>query len=132
LTISAEMGFFQQTRLFSTIIPATRLESCNMEDATRKEIAERLDELADQQQWNPELWQRCYDLVGAHRDNELLAYVHDDLIHYSGEFHSRNLLGFRVKPDRYQMENYRQEFRGIASALREHLSLNEAKKKYLA
>jgi hypothetical protein len=43
-----------------------------------------------------------------------------------------NILGFRVKPDRYQMENYRQEFRGIASALREHLSLNEAKKKYLA
>jgi len=103
-----------------------------MEDATRNEIADRLDELADQQQWNPELWQRCSDLVGAHHDNELLAYIHDDLIHYSGEFHSVNLLGFRVKPDRYQMENYRSEFRGIASALREHLSLNEAKKKYLA
>jgi len=103
-----------------------------MDDATRNEIAERLDELADQKQWNPELWQRCYDLVGAHQDNELLAYIHDDLIHYSGEFHSMNLLGFRVKPDRYQMENYREEFRGIASALRERLSLSEAKKKYLA
>jgi len=109
-----------------------QLESCNMEDATRNEIADRLDQLADQQQWNPELWQRCYDLVGAHHDNELLAYIHDDLIHYSGEFHSLNLLGFRVKPDKYQMENYREEFRGIASALRERLSLNEAKKKYLA
>jgi hypothetical protein len=103
-----------------------------MEDATRKEIADSLDELADQQQWNPELWQRCYDLVGARRDNESLAYIHDDLIHYSGEFRSRNLLGFRVKPNRYQMENYRSEFRGIASALREYLSLKEAKKKYLA
>jgi hypothetical protein len=103
-----------------------------MEDATRNEIADRLNELADQQQWNPELWQRCYDLVGSHQNNELLAYIHDDLIHYSGEFHSVNLLGFRVKPDRYQMANYRQEFRGIASALREHLSLDEAKKKYLA
>ena len=103
-----------------------------MEDATRKEIADRLDELADQQQWNPELWQRCYDLVDAHHDNELLSYIHDDLVHYSGEFHSVNLLGLRAKPDRYQMENYRQEFRGIASALRENLSLNEAKQKYLA
>jgi hypothetical protein len=103
-----------------------------MEEGTRNEIADRLDELADQQQWNPELWQRCYDLLGAHHDNELLAHIHDDLIHYSGEFRSVNLLGFRVKPDRHQMENYRQEFRGIASALRERLSLNEATKKYLA
>ena len=103
-----------------------------MEEGTRNEIADRLNELADQQQWNPELWQRCYDLLGAQHDNELLAYVHDDLIHYIGEFRSVNLLGFRVKPDRHQMENYRQEFRGIASALRERLSLNEATKKYLA
>ena len=103
-----------------------------MEDPTRNEIASHLDELADQQQWNPELWQLCYDLIGAHSDDELLAYIHDDLIHYSGQVHALNLLGFRVKPDRYQMENYRQEFRGIASALREKLSLEEAKKKYLA
>ena len=103
-----------------------------MDDATRTEIADRLDELANQQLWNPALWQRCYDLVGAHHDNDLLAYIHDDLIHYSGQFHSVNLLGFRDKPDRYQMENYRAEFRGVASALRERLSLNEAKKKYLA
>lgn len=103
-----------------------------MEDATRKEIANHLDELADQQQWNSELWQRCYDLACAHRDNELLAYIHDDLIHYSGEFHARNLAGTRVKPNRGQLENYRQEFRRVASALREHLSLKEAKKKYLA
>jgi hypothetical protein len=89
-----------------------------MEDATRNEIADRLDELADQQEWNPELWQRCYALVGAHHDNELLAYIHDDLVHYSGEFHSVNLLGFQTKPARYEMENYRQEFRGVASALR--------------
>jgi hypothetical protein len=102
------------------------------EDATRNDLADNLDELANQQRWNPELWQRCYDFVGAHLDDELLAYIHDDLIHYSGEFHSVNLLGFRVKPDRHQMENYREEFRGIASALRKHLSLIEAKKRYLA
>jgi hypothetical protein len=48
-----------------------QLELCNMEDVTRKDIADRLNELADEQRWNPQLWSRCYDLVGAHHDNEL-------------------------------------------------------------
>jgi hypothetical protein len=55
---------------------------------------------------------------------------HDDLIHYDGVFHSRNILGFRVKPDRYQLEQYQQEFRDIAAALRALMPLSEAKKKY--
>ncbi len=103
-----------------------------MEDATRNEIADAFAELAGQQQWNPQLWQRCYDFVGAHRDNELLAYIEDDLIHYSGLFHAHNLLGFRVKPNRDQLDNYQHDFRGIASSLREGLSLGEAEKKYIA
>jgi len=81
------------------LVAVARPGEDHIEDATRREIAERLDELADQQQWNPELWKRCYELVGAHHDNELLSYIHDDLIHYSGMFHSRKLLGFRVKPN---------------------------------
>ena len=97
---------------------------------TRKQVADSLVRLSEQSEWNPELWQRCYDLVKANWDNELLEYVHDDLIHYSGEFHSRNIFGFRVKPDRYQLENYRQEFRDIASALQSGLSLSEAKQKF--
>jgi hypothetical protein len=68
-----------------------------MDETTRKEVAECLEQLADQAVWNPELWQRCYDLVKANWDNELLKYVHDDVIHYSGEFHSRNIFGFGVK-----------------------------------
>lgn len=48
------------------------------------------------------MWQNCYDLVKTNWDSELLAYVHDDLIHYDGEFHSRDLLGFQVKPDPHQ------------------------------
>jgi hypothetical protein len=102
-----------------------------MDDATRNQIAECLESLANQQAWNPDVWQRCYDLVCANSNSdELLAYVHDDIIHYSGEFHSRNILGSRVKPDRYQLEHYRQEFRDIAASLRARRSLADAKKLY--
>lgn len=104
--------------------------SVPMDEATRNEIADCLENLASQKVWNPEVWQRCYDLVGANWDDDLLAYVHDDLIHYSGEFHSRNIFGLHVKPDRAQLEQYRQEFRDVAAALRERLSLLAARKKY--
>jgi hypothetical protein len=101
-----------------------------MDEATRNEVAQCLERLADQEVWNPELWQRCYDLVKANCDDNLLEYIHDDVIHYSGEFHSRNIFGFRVKPDRNQLENYRHEFRSIAAALRASMPLNEAEKAY--
>jgi hypothetical protein len=96
----------------------------------RNEVAKSLEHLAEQPEWNAGVWQQCYDLVSANMNDELLAYVHDDIIHYSGVFHSLNILGFRVKPDRHQLEDYRQEFRDIAAALRSGLSLGEAEKKY--
>ena len=81
-------------------------------------------------EWNAEVWQRCYNLVKANWNNELLGYVYDDIIHYNGLFHSSSIFGFRVKPDRHQLQGYRQEFRDIAAALRSGLSLIEAQKKY--
>jgi|GEM_PF-5121740 hypothetical protein len=101
-----------------------------VDEATRNTIAEALDNLAAQESWNPDVWQRCYDLVKANWENELLAYVHDDLIHYEGNFHSRNLLGFHVKPNPHLLEDYRHEFRAIASALRVNLSLEAAKEQF--
>ena len=101
-----------------------------MDESTRNTVATFLEHLADEAAWNPELWKRCHELVLANSDNELLEYVHDDIVHYSGEFRSRNIFGFRVNPDRVQLERYRQEFRDIARALRSSMSLSEAKKKY--
>src|SRR5882672_7490664 len=101
-----------------------------MEDATRNEVAESLEQLAGQAMWNLELWKRSHDLVKANWDNEVLAYVYDDVVHYSGEFRSRNIFGFRVKPNRNQLEHYRQEFRGVAAALRSSMPLADAKHKY--
>jgi hypothetical protein len=101
-----------------------------MDEATRNEVAQCLERLAEQEAWNPELWQRCYDLVKANCDNELLKYVHDDVIHYSGNFSAWNILGGRVGPDCDQLEDYRYEFRSIAAALRSFIPLSEAEKKY--
>jgi hypothetical protein len=52
-----------------------------MDDGPRNEVAEWLERLAEQTEWNAEVWQRCYDLVKANWNNELLEYVHDDIIH---------------------------------------------------
>ena len=101
-----------------------------MDEETRNAIAKALEDLANQESWNSEVWQHCYDLVKANWENELLAYVHDDLIHYDGEFHSRNLLGFHVKPNTHRLNDYRHEFRSIATALRTGLSLPNAKKQF--
>ena len=81
-----------------------------MNDTTRQSIADALDSLAAEQSWNPESWQRCYDLVKANWEEELLAHIHDDLIHYDGAFHESNVLGFRVKPNQVLLDDYRHEF----------------------
>jgi hypothetical protein len=96
-----------------------------MDDVTREKIAESLDELAAQNTWNANVWQRCYDVVSLHmNDDDLLGYIFDDLIHYSG----RRL--FTPAPIPADFNEYRQEFRDIAAALRSGLSLSEGKRKY--
>lgn len=101
-----------------------------MDDATRSLISRQLDNLAYRQEWNENAWWECHDLVKANWDDKLLAYVYDDIVHYSGVFHSRNIFGFRVKPDHCEFEQYRQEFRDIAAALRARMSLEDATKVY--
>jgi hypothetical protein len=101
-----------------------------MNETTKENVAEALESLAAEESWNGDLWQRCYDLVAANWENELLAFIHDDLIHYDGAFHSRNILGFRTKPDENLLDDYRYEFRSIAAALRANLPLDQAKKRF--
>ena len=95
-----------------------------MDDATRNEIAECLEQLAAQPAWNTELWQHCYDLVAANLNDELLACIHDDLIHYTG--------GplFRSEPRPADLQSFSQEFRDIAGALRSRMSVTDFKKRY--
>ena len=94
----------------------------NVNNATRSEIAECLDQLAAQTSWNEELWQRCYDLIKANWDDELVEYIYDDLVHSSG----RPLLRSRSA----YLQTYSQEFRNFAVALRSKMSLAEFKQQY--
>ena len=49
------------------------------------EIAKSLDDLAPQDTWSADVWQQCFDLVTANmNEDDLLGYVLDDLIHYTG------------------------------------------------
>jgi hypothetical protein len=95
-----------------------------MDEATRNEIADCLDQLAAQSSWNEDLWQRCYDLVMASWDDELVEYVYDDLIHCSG----RPI--FSSEPRPAYLQTYSEGFRNFAAALRSNMSLAEFKKQY--
>ncbi len=92
-----------------------------MDDAVRNEIAECLENLAAQAVWNAAIWQRCFDLVNAHADDELIAYFIDDLIHYTGTpLFSRPA----------DIKTYSQEFRDMAQAVRSRMSLSDFKKNH--
>jgi hypothetical protein len=95
-----------------------------MDDATRDEIANCLDSMATESRWNGDLWQRCYDLVKANCDDELLAYLHDDLVHYTGT------PLFRSEPRPADLQTYSQEFRDFAAALRSRMPLAQFKKQH--
>jgi hypothetical protein len=97
-------------------------------DATA--IADALEKVADQQTWEPGVWRHCCELAELNLENELLRYVLQDLVHYEGLRNSRNLVGFSVKADPAQLEQYTREFRDVAAALRVDLSLHEAKKQH--
>jgi len=80
-----------------------------LDEAERIEIAKSLESLAAQDVWNADVWQRCYDLVAKNmKEDELLAYVHDDLIHTG-----RSL--FRSSPLAKDFNPYRQEFWDVAT-----------------
>ena len=97
-----------------------------MDDAARLEIADSLEKLADLKEWDDDVWQHCYDLVCANIDNELLAYVHDDLIHCSGVGLFDHFFHKNPKPKYFG--SYQEEFRNIARGLRSGMSIAEFKR----
>jgi hypothetical protein len=95
-----------------------------MDEATRDQIADCFEQLAGEPRWNGELWTRCYDLVRGNSDDEMVGYIMDDLIHYSG----RPLWKSEPRPEDLQI--YAQEFRNFAAALRSRVALSEYRKRH--
>jgi hypothetical protein len=88
------------------------------QERLRLEIAATLDAIAAHKGWSDDLWSQFNSLLKRSDVDGILAYAREELIHYSGEFNSTNLLGFRVKPDENQVTNYKDEFRQLADAIR--------------
>ena len=99
-----------------------------MTDATRIEVADSLDRLANIEDWDKEVWRRCYDLVSANLDDELLAYVHDDLVHCTGVRFFDSI--FKKNPKPPDFRSYQAEFGELATALRSGMLLKQFKRDF--
>jgi len=94
----------------------------------RLEIADTLDSIAAYSGWSDDLSRHFDDLLELVYVDGLLAHAAEELIHYSGQFNAMNLLGFRVKPDKSQVESFKDEFRQVAEAIRTGTSWEEYKR----
>lgn len=98
------------------------------QERLRSEIAAVLDAVASHTGWSDELWSQFRALLERAEVDGILAYADEELIHYSGEFNSRNLLGFRAKPDEIHVRGYKSEFRELAKAIRSGTTWDEYKR----
>jgi hypothetical protein len=94
----------------------------------RLQIADVLDAWAAEPGWNDQLWNQFNSLMKLTLVDGLLAHADEEVIHYSGVFNARNMLLVRVKPDKDEIAEYREEFRLIAAALRNGMGWEEYKR----
>ena len=78
--------------------------------------------------WSDVLYAKFGDLLKRADVDGLLAHADEELIHCSGEFNSRNLVMFPVKPDEIQVRGYKSEFRQLADAIRSGKTWDEYKR----
>jgi hypothetical protein len=97
------------------------------ESELRLQVADLLDLIAAQPCWSDELWLRFEALLNCTHNRGLLSHAQEELIHYSGEFNSRNLLLIPVKPNAARVSEHKEELRQIADALRSGTTWDEYK-----
>lgn len=100
------------------------------QDKIRLEIADVLDAIAAESAWNDELWSRFDALRKRAVVDSFIALADEELIHYSGVFNQRNIFLMRVKPDKTQVQNYKEQFRQIAQAIRTGMPWEEYYRNY--
>jgi hypothetical protein len=94
----------------------------------RLEIAVVLEAIADNAGWSDDLWSQFQALMERAEVDGILADAAEELNHYGGEFHARNLLLIRVKPNEIQVRGYKSEFRQLANAIRSGTTWEEYKR----
>jgi hypothetical protein len=99
-----------------------------MELEQKKTMARLLREAASRTIEENLFWDQFKPLVGDFSD-PIAGAAYESAVHYWGNFHERNLLLIKTKPDRWQLENGRNELNLIADALDENWSAPDLKRK---
>ena len=98
------------------------------QERLRLEIAGVLDAIVAHTGWSDNLWLQFHVLLERAEVDGILAHADEELTHYSGQFNARNLLLFRVKPDKDQVTGYKDEFQQLAAAIRAGTTWDEYKR----
>ena len=97
-----------------------------MEMETTKQFAHLLRAAAAQTISEPEFWDKFNKLESLAKD-PFGRIVNEAAIHFWGNFHERNLLLIRTKPDRYQLQQGKDELNLIAEGLEADWSVLDLK-----
>lgn len=102
-----------------------------MNEQENKALAAILEQAARQTTWDPHLWERYEVLRKNVVADSFIATADENLIHLSGLFNERNILGVRTKPDAGELSEIQLELLAISYALTNNIPyerLAEAKK----
>ncbi len=100
----------------------------NMEPETKKSFAELLRAAADQTILESDFWDK-FNKLKAPSNDPFSRTAYDTAIHFWGNFHERNLLLMRSKPDRHQVQQGKDRLNLIAEGLEGDWPASELKRR---
>ena len=95
---------------------------------TKKNFANLLRAAANQTISESEFWEKFKNLE-APADDPVAKIAYENATHFWGNFHERNLLLMRSKPDRYQVQQEKEQLNLIAEGLDQDWPIEELKRK---
>ncbi len=99
-----------------------------MELETRKKLATLLRAAANQSISESDFWEEFNSLTDPMQE-PVAGLAYETAVHYWGNFHARNLLLMRVKPDKYQLQQGQEELNLIADGLEGNWPASELESK---
>lgn len=99
-----------------------------MELDIQKKLATLLRAAATQTVPEKDFWAQFKGLVDPARE-PVAGLAYEAAIHYWGNFHQRNLFLIRVKPDRHQVQQGKEQLNLIAEGLDQDWPVEELKRK---